>query len=141
MWLFSAHEYDHGSQILRWTFLFAAPAIFKEYESAIFSFIHLFTGISILTFSVITAEGLTLLTEKLDEKRWSYYGRLITFAALLVSNIMIATQIFTGYVISKLVMDVFNGHNSIIVFSTFSLALIFFLAVVRSTTCSVKDLR
>lgn len=141
MWLFSAHEYDHGSQILRWTFLFAAPTIFHEYDSAIFSFIHLFAGISILAFSSITAQGLTLLTEKLDEAHWSYYGRLITFTALLVSNIMIATQIFTGYVIAKLVMDIFDGHNSILVFSTFSVAMIFFLAVVRSTTCSVKDLR
>ncbi len=143
MWLFANHEYDHGGQILRWTFLFAAPIIFEKYDSDIISFVHLFIGVAVLTFVTLVANFLTYLTRKdiLNEQVWAVYGRTINFLAVLMYNSMIATQIWTGYVISNLIMDIFSQHNSILVLGLFTAALIFLLGVIQSTTDAVENLR
>ena len=143
MWLFKVHEYNHGGEILRWTFLFAAPIIFEEYEKTDFSFMQLFVGILVLILSTSLADALTFLTRKevLNDENWEIYGRFISFAAVITYNVMVATQIWTGFIISKLVMTIFSQHNSLLVFSVFTISLIFLLAVVKSTTCPVQELR
>ena len=143
MWLFKVHEYDHGGQILRWTFLFAAPIIFEEYDQTDFSFMQLFIGVLVLILSTSLADALTFITRKdvLNDSDCEIYGRLISFAAVITYNIMVATQIWTGYIVSKLVMTIFSQQNSLLVFSVFAVSLIFLLAVVKSTTCPVQDLR
>ena len=143
MWLFKVHEYDHGGQILRWTFLFAAPIIFEEYDQTDFSFMQLFVGVLVLILSTSLADALTFITRKdvSNDSDWEIYGRLISFAAVITYNIMVATQIWTGYIVSKLVMTIFSQQNSLLVFSVFAVSLIFLLAVVKSTTCPVQDLR
>lgn len=143
MWFFSEHNSDHGEQILRWTFLFAAPNLFKQIEISTFSFLHLFVGILLLVFVTIVKEGLTKLASKevLNNNQWEKYGRLIDFIAQIVYNVMIATQIWTGLVLANIIEKIFNKHNDMLIFSGFSIGLIFFLAVLRTITTPIKKLR
>ena len=88
-------------------------------------------------------EGLTKLASKevLNNNQWEKYGRLIDFIAQIVYNVMIATQIWTGLVLANIIEKIFNKHNDMLIFSGFSIGLIFFLAVLRTITTPIKNLR
>lgn len=142
MWFFSEHNSDHGEQILRWTFLFAAPNLFKQIEITSFSFLHFFVGILLLTFVSILELFLTKLTKEiLKETEWKKYGRVVYFCAQIIYNVMIASQIWIGLVLANIIEKIFNKHNDMLIFSGFSIALIFFLAVLRTTTTPIENLR
>lgn len=143
MWFFDTHKYEHGEQIVRWTFLFAAPEIFRNFQSVNFSFLHLLIGFILIVVLTLLGNGLSFIVkmEAMNTKNWSLYGRLIQFAAKIIYNLIVATQIWTGFVLAKFFVEVFEQNNDLYVFSIFVIALIAFLAVITSALPKVNELR
>lgn len=143
MWFFEKHDLDNGEQVIRWAFLFAAPTLFNNFESTEFTVLHLFIGIILLVFFSFVKQYLSYLKNEnvMDNESWLYYGRIITFFAHIVFNCNVASQIWTGLVISKIVSSMFEYHNNLSVFWSFAISLVLFLSVFQSTMYSVNTLR
>jgi hypothetical protein len=143
MWFFESHKHDHGQEVIRWTFLFASPVLFEDYESTIFSFLHLFIGVIVLILLTGAAEFLSHIRKEhvMSQVNWVRYGRIVNFAAHIVYNAIIASQIWTGLVIAKIATAIFRYHNNLYIFGAFSVALLFLLAVCGSILYPVHSLR
>ena len=141
MWFFENHALNNSEQIIRWAFLFAAPTLFDNFENTDFSSLHLFIGILLLTFFYYCKNYVCYLKSTLEPSSWNSYGRLITFWAHVIFNCNVASQIWTGLVISKIVSGMFQYHNSLQVFWSFAVTLIFGLSVLQSSANDVTNLR
>jgi len=141
MWFFDSHNLDNSEQIIRWAFLFAAPTLFDNFESTDFTIIHLFTGVVFLIFLHYARNFLCYLKEGLAEDEWKNYGRVITFFARIIFNCNVASQIWTGLVISKIVSGMFQYHNNLMIFWSFAITLILGLSVLQSTLIPITSLR
>jgi len=141
MWFFDYHNLDNSEQIIRWAFLFAAPTLFDNFENTAFSTLHLFIGILLLTFFHYCKTCLCYLKKTLTSTSWFRYGRVLTFLAHIIFNCNVASQIWTGLVISKIVAGMFQYHNSLQVFWSFAVTLILGLSVLQSSLYDVETLR
>ena len=141
MWYFATHTRENGEELLRWAFLFAAPRLFQSYENSEFSLLHLFIGGILLTLFSSGQELLNTWVKDISPPAWAVYGRLLTFLGHLIFNCRIASQIWLGLVISKIISDMFNYHNDLSIFWAFTGTLILISSVFRCTVENVESLR
>jgi hypothetical protein len=69
------------------------------------------------------------------------FGRLASFAGDIVLNIEAGLQIWTGFIMASIVTSMFANHNSLLIFSLFTIAGIFIMGVFNAALPPLKDLR
>lgn len=141
MWLLDGVQNTNGEQILRWMFLFAGPTLFQNYEAGIFSLLHLLTAFSALAVASIFAVALTKKVKSMSDATWATYGRILSFVGHVVSVAITAMQIWSGFIISTLMMSMFSRNSSVSVFAAFTITGIFLLGAVNSAFTDIKNLR
>lgn len=141
MWILDGVQNTNGEQILRWMFLFAGPTLFQNYEAGIFSLLHLLTAFSALAVANTFAVALTKKVKSMTDTTWQVYGRLLSFVGHVVSVAITAMQIWSGFIISTLMMSMFSRNSSVSVFAAFTVTGIFLLGAVNSAFTEIKSLR
>lgn len=141
MWILENVNRDTAQNVLRWTFLFAAPVLFNNFDESVFSFIELLIAVSFLWLTITICTSLTNVSQSMPAATWETWGRLLSFLGHILLNAMLVLQIWLGFIISNLVTSMYKQHSSILVFTIFAISCVFVLAVCDTLLYEPKKLR
>lgn len=141
MWIFALNGDSASEEIIKWTFLFAAPIALQSIEEGSFSIIHVFAALTALAISTVLKELLNNLASALSNENWMIYGRLIHFTAFLLLNTILAIRIWTGFVLASVLTSMYMSHHSLTAFIFFIISLVCLSGGLVSIFAPVMTLR
>jgi hypothetical protein len=140
MWVFALND-SASEEIIKWTFLFAAPIVLKSIEEGSFSIIYVFAALTALAISTVLKELVNSLASNLSTENWVLYGRLVHFTGFLLLNTILAIRIWTGFVLARVLTTMYLSHLSITAFIFFIVTIVCLSGGLVSVFSPVMTLR